>query len=98
LRGPSRRHGRPQACRAAADSKEDEARCLALLLIDRMFKFAFIFGIAFEWLRGPVVANAEALATASLRAVMFMLLAWTILEACRLLVRAVQSLDDQPQQ
>jgi hypothetical protein len=27
---------------------------------------------------------------------MFMLLAWTLLEACRMLVRAVQSLEDQP--
>jgi hypothetical protein len=63
-----------------------------------MFKFAFIFGIAFEWLRGPVVAGPEAMAAASLRALMFMLLAWTILESCRLLVRAVQSLEDRPPQ
>lgn len=64
----------------------------------RMFKFAFIFGIAFEWLRGPMVASVDALASASLRALMFMLLAWTILESCRLLVRAVMSLEDQPRQ
>ena len=62
---------------------------------DRMFKFAFILGIAIEWLRGPMVASADALASASLRALMFMLLAWTILESCRLLYRAVQSLEDQ---
>lgn len=60
-----------------------------------MFKFAFIFGIVVEWLRGPVLASAEALASASLRALMFMLLAWTILEAGRLLLRAIMSLDDQ---
>ena len=62
---------------------------------DLMFKFAFILGIAIEWLRGPLVASADALASASLRALMFMLLAWTILESCRLLYRAVQSLEDQ---
>jgi hypothetical protein len=61
-----------------------------------MFKFAFIFGIALEWLLGPTILSAEALASASLRAFMFMLLAWTLLEAGRMLVRAVQSLEDQP--
>ncbi len=60
-----------------------------------MFKFAFVFGIAFEWLLGPMVGSPEALLSASLRALMFMLLAWTILEAGRLLFRAVMSLEDQ---
>lgn len=61
-----------------------------------MFKFAFILGIAVEWILGPGVFSAEALGASFLRAFMFMLLAWTILEACRLLVRAVLSLEDQP--
>ncbi len=62
----------------------------------RMFKFAFLIGIAIEWLLGPAVPDVIALAQASLRALTFMLLAWTILEACRLLVRAVMTLEDQP--
>lgn len=61
-----------------------------------MFKFAFLLGIAAEWLLGPAVTSAESLASASLRAFMFMLLAWTLLEAVRMLVRAVQSLEDRP--
>jgi hypothetical protein len=60
-----------------------------------MFKFAFVFGIVAEWVRGPVLTSAEALAGASLRALMLMLLAWTILETGRLLLRAVMSLDDR---
>lgn len=60
-----------------------------------MFKFAFVLGIAIEWLLGPGVFSPTTLGSALLRAFMFMLLAWTILEACRLLVRAVQSLEDQ---
>ena len=60
-----------------------------------MFKFAFILGIAIEWLLGPTVNTVESLGFAALRSFMFMLLAWTLLEATRLLVRAVLSLEDR---
>jgi hypothetical protein len=61
-----------------------------------MFKFAFALGIAAEWLLGPAVQSLPGLGFAALRAVMFTLLAWMILEAARMLVRAVQTLEDSP--
>jgi len=60
-----------------------------------MFKFAFALGIVAEWVTGPVVASAPALATAAIRALMATLLAWMALEAVRAVLRAVQTLDDQ---
>jgi hypothetical protein len=58
-----------------------------------MLKFALALGIAAEWLLGPAVHTLPAIGAASLRALMFTLLAWMILETCRLLVRAVMTLD-----
>jgi hypothetical protein len=59
-----------------------------------MLKFALALGIAAEWLLGPAAYSLPAVGGASLRALMFTLLVWMILETCRLLVRAVQTLDD----
>jgi hypothetical protein len=59
-----------------------------------MLKFALALGIAAEWLLGPAVHSLEGIGVASLRALMFTLLAWMILETSRLLVRAVMTLDD----
>lgn len=61
-----------------------------------MFKFAFALGIAAEWLLGTAVHSLAALGYASLRAFMFTLLAWMILETAGMLVRAVQTLEDRP--
>lgn len=58
-----------------------------------MFKFAFALGIVAEWLLGPAVHSLPAIGYACLRALMFTLLAWMVLEVCRLLVAAVMSLD-----
>lgn len=77
-----------------AAEKQDEGPGAGPLL-RAMFKFAFILGIAIEWLLGPSVHAVEALGFAALRSFMFMLLAWTLLEATRLLVRAVLSLEDR---
>jgi hypothetical protein len=59
-----------------------------------MLKFALALGIAAEWLLGPAVHSLPAIGGASLRALMFTLIAWMLLETSRLLVRAVQTLDD----
>ena len=59
-----------------------------------MLKFALALGIVAEWLLGPAVHSVHSLGAASLRALMFTLLAWMILETVRLLVRAVMTLDD----
>jgi len=59
-----------------------------------MLKFALALGIVAEWLLGPPVHSAPAIGGAVLRALMFTLLAWMILETARLLLRAVQTLDD----
>lgn len=59
-----------------------------------MLKFALALGIVAEWLLGPTVHSLPALGASSLRALMFTLLAWMILETSRMLVRAVQTLDD----
>ena len=59
-----------------------------------MLKFALALGIVAEWLLGPAVHSLPAIGVASLRALMFTLLAWMILETGRLLVRAVMTLDD----
>ncbi len=61
-----------------------------------MFKFAFALGIATEWLLGAPVHSPASLGYASLRAFMFTLLAWMMLETARMLVHAVQTLDDRP--
>jgi hypothetical protein len=60
-----------------------------------MFKFAFALGIVVEWVSGPVVASAPAFGMAAARMLMATLAAWTVLEACRAVVRAVQTLDDR---
>jgi hypothetical protein len=59
-----------------------------------MLKFALALGIVAEWLLGAPVHTLPALGGATLRALLFTLLAWMILETARLLVRAVQTLDD----
>jgi len=59
-----------------------------------MLKFALALGIAAEWLLGPAAHTLPAIGGAMLRALLFTLIAWMILETSRLLVRAVQTLDD----
>lgn len=59
-----------------------------------MLKFALALGIAAEWLLGPAVHTLPSIGGATLRALLFTLIAWMILETSRLLVRAVQTLDD----
>ncbi|MFN3565945.1 MAG: hypothetical protein ACK4V1_08170 [Burkholderiaceae bacterium] len=60
-----------------------------------MFKFAFAAGIAFEWLFGAAVESVAGFGFAALRAVTAGLLAWMVLEAAHLLIRAVMTLDDR---
>lgn len=60
-----------------------------------MFKFAFAAGIVLEWLFGPAVESIAGVGFAALRALTAGLLAWIVLEAVRLLVRAVMLLDDR---
>ena len=60
-----------------------------------MFKFALALGIVAEWLIGPVVASAPAFGMATARTLMATLAAWMLLEACRAVVRAVETLDDR---
>jgi hypothetical protein len=59
-----------------------------------MFKFAFLAGIAAEWLLGPTVDSVFGFGFAALRATMAMLLAWMVLEGLALLVRGALSYDD----
>lgn len=59
-----------------------------------MFKFALAIGIAVQWLLGAPVHGVFDFGTAVLRCLMFTLVAWMVLEAVRLLVRAVDTLDD----
>lgn len=61
-----------------------------------MFKFAFAIGIVLEWVLGPALHSLHAFGYAALRAVVFMLLAWMVLEAVRMMVRAVDTLEDNP--
>lgn len=61
-----------------------------------MFKYAFLFGIAAEWLAGAPVGSAAGFGFAALRALMLTLAAWMALEAARLAVQAVLTLDDGP--
>lgn len=60
-----------------------------------MFKYAFILGIATEWLFGPAVVSAIGLGMASLRSLMYMLLMWAILEALRAVHSYVHTFDDR---
>jgi hypothetical protein len=59
-----------------------------------MFKYAFLAGIAVEWITGPAVHSAPALGFACLRALMFTLLAWMILEGLAAIGRYVTTFDD----
>lgn len=60
-----------------------------------MFKYAFIAGIAAEWLLGPAVDSAFGLGFAVMRAFVAMLLAWMVFEGLGLLVRGALSYDDR---
>ncbi len=59
-----------------------------------MFKYAFICGVAAEWLLGPTADSPEMLGMAWLRALMYMLLAWMILEGLRAVGKYVTTFDD----
>jgi hypothetical protein len=58
-----------------------------------MLKFALALGISAEWLTGPAAYTLPAIGQASLRALLFTLLAWMMLEGCRVLLHAVMTLD-----
>jgi hypothetical protein len=60
-----------------------------------VFKFAFAAGMVIEWLFGPAVESIAGFGFASLRTLTAGLLAWMVLEAAHLLVRAVMTLDDR---
>lgn len=60
-----------------------------------MFKFALAAGIVAEWLLGPPVESLLGLGLASLRALTGVLLAWMVLEAIRVLIMAVMTLEDK---
>lgn len=61
-----------------------------------MFKLAFAAGVAAEWLLGAAVDSLSGFGFTALRALMFTLAAWMALEAIRMLVQAVMTLDDRP--
>jgi len=58
-----------------------------------MLKLALPAGITAEWLFGPVAHSFLSLGTAALRALMFVALAWLVLEAISAAWKAVDSLD-----
>jgi hypothetical protein len=58
-----------------------------------MFKLAFAAGITLEWLIGSPVGSVVDAGYSTLRAFMMMMAAWLVLEAIRLMVQAVLSLD-----
>lgn len=60
-----------------------------------MFKLALAAGIVIEWLFGPAVESIAGFGFAGLRALTAGALAWIVLEAVHLLVRAVLLLDDR---
>jgi hypothetical protein len=61
-----------------------------------MLKFALAAGIVYEWLFGASVFGLPSLQSAALRTVCATLLAWMVLEACRVLFMAAMSLDGRP--
>jgi len=61
-----------------------------------MFKFALAAGIVYEWLFGATVFTLPSLESAVIRTVCATLLAWMVLEACRVLFLAAMSLDGRP--
>lgn len=60
-----------------------------------MFKYAFICGIAAEWLLGPAADTVGLMGLAALRALMYMLLAWMVLEALSAIGKYVTTFEDQ---
>jgi len=63
-----------------------------------MFKYAFVLGITAEWIFGPAVVSLIGLGMASLRSLMYMLLAWAILEGLRAVHSYVHTFDDRLRQ
>jgi hypothetical protein len=61
-----------------------------------MLKFAFAAGIVYEWLFGATVFTLPSLESAVIHTVCATLLAWMVLETCRVLLMAAMSLDDRP--
>ncbi len=61
-----------------------------------MLKFALAVAIAYEWLFGSSISNLDALVTGTLHAACATLLAWMVLETCRVLLLAALSLDPRP--
>lgn len=60
-----------------------------------MFKYAFISGVAAEWLLGPTADSAALVGLAVLRALMYMLLAWMICEGIGAVGKYVDTFDDR---
>lgn len=60
-----------------------------------MLKYAFMFGIAAQWLIGPAVHTLPDLAYAMVHALMYMLLAWMGLEAIRAVGKFIGTFDDR---
>ena len=60
-----------------------------------MFKYAFLAGVAIEWLLGPAVHSGAMLGMACLRAFMFTMLAWMVLEGLHAIGKCVTTFDDR---
>lgn len=59
-----------------------------------MLKYAFLAGVAAEWLLGAAVHSASSFGLACVRAFMFTLLAWMILEGLSAIGKYVTTFDD----
>lgn len=57
-----------------------------------MFKFAFLIGVAGEWLYGPTVLSLHQAGSSAVRTVLLMLAAWMLLESVRTLWRVAAAL------
>ncbi len=60
-----------------------------------MFKYAFVTGIAAEWLLGSPADSAGSIALTVLRALMYMLLAWMVCEGLHAVGKYVDTFDDR---
>ena len=60
-----------------------------------VFKYAFLCGVAAEWLLGPAADNLPMLSLSWLRALMYMLLAWMVIEGLHAIGKYITTFDDR---
>jgi hypothetical protein len=87
--------GAATPCRRSSEAANAPNTRVVLVIGEAVLKFALVAGVVIEWVIGPAVESAVGFGFAALRALVAGLLAWMILEAVHLLVRAVLLLDDR---